>query len=89
MTKKLFDNGLLLEFEATVVSVKEEDGEYWVELDRTAFAPDGGKSFEITRYGYIRDRAFCRGGWSRLVYGSKNRCGTRKGACLRAGYSLR
>ena len=42
MTKKLFDNGLLLEFEATVVSVKEEDGEYWVELDRTAFAPDGG-----------------------------------------------
>ena len=42
MTKRLFDDGLLLEFEATVVSVREEDGEYWVELDRTAFAPDGG-----------------------------------------------
>ena len=42
MTEKLFDDGLLLEFEATVTSVKKEDGEYWVVLDRTAFAPDGG-----------------------------------------------
>ena len=42
MTKRLFDDGLLLEFEATVKSVRKEDDEYWVLLDRTAFAPDGG-----------------------------------------------
>lgn len=42
MTERLFDNGSLLEFEATVTSVRNEDGEYWVTLDRTAFAPDGG-----------------------------------------------
>lgn len=42
MTEKLFDNSALLEFEATVTSVREEDGDYWVTLDRSAFAPDGG-----------------------------------------------
>lgn len=42
MTEKLFDNGLLFEFEAKVLSVKRVEDEYWVELDRTAFAPDGG-----------------------------------------------
>lgn len=42
MTEKLFDNGLLFEFEAKVLSVKQVEDEYWVELDRTAFAPDGG-----------------------------------------------
>ena len=42
MTKRLFDDGLLLEFEAKVVSVRKEEEDYWVELDRSAFAPDGG-----------------------------------------------
>ena len=42
MTEKLFDNSGLLEFEATVTSVREEDGDYWITLDRSAFAPDGG-----------------------------------------------
>ena len=42
MTKRLFDNGLLLEFEATVTSLRIEGDEYWVTLDKTAFAPDGG-----------------------------------------------
>lgn len=42
MTEKLFDNGLLFEFEAKVLSVRQVEDEYWVELDRTAFAPDGG-----------------------------------------------
>jgi alanyl-tRNA synthetase len=42
MTERLYDNGLLLEFEAKVVSCREKDGEYLIELDRTAFAPEGG-----------------------------------------------
>ena len=42
MTEKLFDNSGLLEFEATVTSVREEDGDYWITLDKSAFAPDGG-----------------------------------------------
>ncbi len=42
MTEKLFDNSLLLEFEATVVSVCEKNGKYLIELDRSAFAPEGG-----------------------------------------------
>ena len=42
MTEKLFDNSSLLEFEATVTSVREEDGDYWITLDKSAFAPDGG-----------------------------------------------
>ena len=42
MTKRLFDDGLLLEFEATVTGVKKVEDEYWVQLDRSAFAPDGG-----------------------------------------------
>ena len=42
MTERLFDNGLLFEFEATVTSLRKEGDEYWVTLDKTAFAPDGG-----------------------------------------------
>jgi len=42
MTEKLFDNGLLLEFEATVTSVRKEKDQYWITLDRSAFAPEGG-----------------------------------------------
>ena len=42
MTEKLFDNGLLFEFDARVVSVRRKEDVYWVELDRSAFAPDGG-----------------------------------------------
>ena len=42
ITEKLFDNGWLLNFEATVVSCVEKDGLFEVELDRSAFAPEGG-----------------------------------------------
>ena len=42
MTEKLFDNGELLEFEATVRSCEEGKKCYEVPLDKTAFFPEGG-----------------------------------------------
>ncbi len=51
MTEKLFDNGWLLEFDATVISCTEKDGEFEIELDRTAFAPEGGG--QLSDIGYI------------------------------------
>lgn len=42
MTKKLYDDSHLVEFEATVLDSLEEDGFWWIELDKTAFFPEGG-----------------------------------------------
>ena len=43
MTQRLFDDDpFLREFDATVLSLREEDGTPWVRLDRTAFYPGGG-----------------------------------------------
>ncbi|MGI6279308.1 MAG: alanine--tRNA ligase-related protein, partial [Acutalibacteraceae bacterium] len=43
MTKKLYDiDSHIKEFEAQVISCKEENGRYAVLLDRTAFFPEGG-----------------------------------------------
>ena len=43
MTEKLYyTDGSMREFTAAVVSCTEEDGRIAVELDRTAFFPEGG-----------------------------------------------
>lgn len=42
-TEKIYEtDGLCYEFEATVLECIEENGEFLVELDRTAFFPEGG-----------------------------------------------
>lgn len=42
MTKKLYDDSHLVEFEATVLDCYQEDEFWWIELDETAFFPEGG-----------------------------------------------
>ncbi|MBQ6632839.1 MAG: alanyl-tRNA editing protein [Ruminococcus sp.] len=42
MTKKLFDDGALMEFDAVVVSCEQVKKGYEVILDKTAFFPEGG-----------------------------------------------
>ncbi|MBQ7070517.1 MAG: alanyl-tRNA editing protein [Ruminococcus sp.] len=42
MTKKLFDDGALMEFDAVVVSCEQTKKGYEVILDKTAFFPEGG-----------------------------------------------
>ncbi len=43
MTEKLYDeNAYLTEFQATVLSVREENGFFYTVLDKTAFFPEGG-----------------------------------------------
>ncbi len=42
MTEKLFDNGLLFEFDAMVISCTEAKKGFEIILDRTAFFPEGG-----------------------------------------------
>ena len=42
VTKKLFDNGTLFEFDAAVLSCVKSESGYEVTLDRSAFFPEGG-----------------------------------------------
>ena len=42
MTKKLFDDGALMEFDAVVVSCEQTKKGYEIILDKTAFFPEGG-----------------------------------------------
>lgn len=43
MTERLFEKDpYIREFEARVLKCTEKDGKYWIELDRTAFFPEGG-----------------------------------------------
>ena len=49
MTEKLFySDSHLKEFTAEVVSCEKRDGHYEVELDRTAFFPEGGGQYADT-----------------------------------------
>ena len=42
MTEKLFDNGMLMDFDAKVISCTEIKKGWEIVLDRTAFFPEGG-----------------------------------------------
>lgn len=55
MTEKLFDNGELLEFEATVLSCEQGKKCCEVTLDRSAFFPEGGgQSGDVGELGGVR-----------------------------------
>lgn len=41
-TKTYYDNCLLSELDANVISVQENNGKYWIILDETIFYPEGG-----------------------------------------------
>lgn len=41
-TKLYYEDAYLREFDAAVLSCREEQGRYLVVLDRTAFYPEGG-----------------------------------------------
>ena len=43
-TKLYYEDAYLREFDAVVLSCREEQGRYLVVLDRTAFYPEGGGS---------------------------------------------
>ncbi len=54
MTEKLFyQDSHLAEFDAVVTACREQDGRYAVELDRTAFFPEGGGQYADT--GFLDD----------------------------------
>lgn len=51
MTEKLFyQDSHLAEFDAVVTACREQDGRYAVELDRTAFFPEGGGQYADTGF---------------------------------------
>ena len=68
-TKLYYEDAYLREFDAAVLSCREEQGRYLVVLDRTAFYPEGGRAARRPRRSWRRGGHGRAGaGWGRLPH---------------------